>query len=329
MQEKHNIIIKHIGDDYYENATCVSSINVIKANSYISNKQNTAYIYSDDFFSFGIYTKSENRKVMGVKLKLKIYTGKKYKTYYLEGSSGTSLFSANKVSLGKHKVIVSIYKNKNVNAKTLTTYITLKKASYKITASPITVKYKNKKYLAVKVQNKYSLNPIKNKKITVNVYTGKKYKKYNLKTNSKGIAYLPTRKLSLGTHKVKINIAKNKYYNSASKKTYVYVKKYIPQTTTYTHRTSYGYLDGYYEDYDIDTDIHYQNWLGSEYSDPYGMVDVEIENNKIKLDSVTVTYKCNGKFYTKKVSVYGNFGTYTYIPKYITYLKTTIKWHYK
>lgn len=55
------------------------------------------------------------------------------------------------------------------------------------------------------------------------------------------------------------------------------------------------------------------------------MVDVEIENNKIKLDSVTVTYRCNGRFYTKKVSVYGNFGAYTYIPKYITHLKTTIK----
>lgn len=38
----------------------------------------------------------------------------------------------------------------------------------------------------------------------------------------------------------------------------MFMPKNIPQTTTYTHRTSYGYLDGYYEDYDIDTDIHYQ-----------------------------------------------------------------------
>ena len=325
----YKIITTYEGDDYYENASSEASLDVVKADSYIAIKRKAAYCSSGDSFLFGVFTNYDKYKVMGVKLAVKVYTGKKYKTYYVTTTSGYAVLSASKVSLGKHKVVVSIYNNKNVKAKSLTSYITLKKAYYKITAASVTVKYKSSKYFKILVQNKNSLKPIKYKYINVKVYTGKQYKTYKLKLNSKGIAYLNTKKLSIATHKVIITVPKTKYYNKASKTSYIYVKKYIPMTTVYVTETSGSYLNGYSQNYDFDNDILYEKWLGPECSDPYGMVSVEILNSKIKMDSVTVTYEYNGNWYNKKVDVYSNLAVYTYIPMYISYLETTIKWHYK
>ena len=45
---------------------------------------------------------------------------------------------------------------------------------------------------------------MKNKKVKIRVYTGTKYKDYNLKTNKKGTVKINTKSLSKGTHKVVI-----------------------------------------------------------------------------------------------------------------------------
>ena len=42
-------------------------------------------------------------------------------------------------------------------------------------------------------------------KINVKVYSGKNYKTYKLKTNSKGLAYLSAKSLSLGSHKLVVS----------------------------------------------------------------------------------------------------------------------------
>ena len=74
----------------------------------------------------------------------------------------------------------------------------------KIKAPKITAKFKKSKYFKITVY--CHKTPIKNIKVTVKVYTNKKFKKYKLKTNKKGVIKINTKKLSRGKHKVKIKI---------------------------------------------------------------------------------------------------------------------------
>ena len=83
-------------------------------------------------------------------------------------------------------------------------------SSVKITKAKATVKapsvaFKVKKLKYFKVSIKANKKPLKNVKIKVKVKTGKKYKTYNLKTNSKGIAKLNTKQLKVGRHPVFIS----------------------------------------------------------------------------------------------------------------------------
>lgn len=73
----------------------------------------------------------------------------------------------------------------------------------KIKAPNLKVKYKSKKYFKVTLKYKNG-SPIKHSWVTLKIWTGKKSKTYDLKTNSKGIIKFSTKKLKLGTHKVKI-----------------------------------------------------------------------------------------------------------------------------
>ena len=80
----------------------------------------------------------------------------------------------------------------------------------------MTVKPKAKKYFKITVKN--SKNPVKNLKLKVKVYTGKKAKTYTLKTNKQGVVKIPTKKFKAGIHKVKITSANKKYsINKVSK----------------------------------------------------------------------------------------------------------------
>ena len=90
----------------------------------------------------------------------------------------------------------------------------------KVSAPVVYNVFKKKGYFKITVKDS-NKKPIKNLKLKVKVFTGKKYKTYTLKTNSKGIATLNTKKLKKGTHKVLIN-SKNKNYN-ITKKSYIHI----------------------------------------------------------------------------------------------------------
>ena len=149
----------------------------------------------------------------GVKLKLLIYTGKKYKTYYITtGTNGIAKLSASKLAIGTHKVIVSSAESTSyMTATKKTSYIVIKKATTTVSAKKVTNKYRAKKYFKVTIKNKATGKLVSGLKIKIKVYTGKKYKTYTVKTNSKGVASLSTRYIKRGTHKVVISSANSKY----------------------------------------------------------------------------------------------------------------------
>ena len=97
------------------------------------------------------------------------------------------------------------------------------------------VKYKSNSYFKI---NHYwwsyysSKEPIQNSKISLTVWTGKKTKTYKLTTNRKGIAKFNTKKLKIGTHKVKITFKGDDNYKGASIFSKIIVKKTLKKKIT-------------------------------------------------------------------------------------------------
>lgn len=158
-------------------------------------------------------TDSEGTGLGYIDLAVKVYTGKKSTTYYLTTDYGGVAFDeASLLSPGVHKVVVSAISDE-ITASKKTSSIKISKASPVVKAPKVTNDYKKSKYFKVTVKS--NKKPVKNIKLKVKVFNGKKYNIHTIKTNKKGIAKLNTKSLSKGTHKVIISSGNKNYKISA------------------------------------------------------------------------------------------------------------------
>ena len=116
------------------------------------------------------------------------------------------------------KIVFTVPKNKKVTQKTLSISLDegvcfIKKYTFK-DPSKITLPKKVKKTSKLKVilKNSKTKKAIKKTKMTVKIYTGKHYKKFIVKTNSKGVFKISMKKFSKGNHKISIYLNNNLYY---------------------------------------------------------------------------------------------------------------------
>lgn len=167
---------------------------------------------------------ADKKPVNGLKLTLKVFTGNKSKNYYATtNSKGVASFKdASKLAIGKHKVEITS-SNTSYDIKKTTSSIKVAKAKTTVKAPKVTAKAKKTKYFKVTVKNKATKKIVKNLKVKVKVYTGKKYKTYTIKTNSKGVAKLNTKSIKVGKHKVVLSSGNSKYTVSA--KSLITIKK--------------------------------------------------------------------------------------------------------
>ncbi len=100
--------------------------------------------------------------------------------------------------------------------------VKITKAKTIVKAPKVTAKYKKSKYFKVTIKNKASNKAASKIKVKIKVYTGKKYKTYTVKTNSKGVAKINTKKLKRGKHKVVISSGNSNYV--ISKKSAIRIK---------------------------------------------------------------------------------------------------------
>lgn len=167
---------------------------------------------------------ADKKPVSALKLTVKIYTGSKYITKTLKtNANGIATFTgASTLSVGTHKVVITSSDAKYSVSK-ITSSIKVSKAGTVVTAKKLTVKYKKSKYFTVTVKNKATKKPVKSIVVKIKVFTGKKAKIYNIKTNSKGIAKFNTKQLQIGTHNVVIYSGNSKYV--INQKSAIVVKK--------------------------------------------------------------------------------------------------------
>ena len=175
-----------------------------------ANKVKTSY-NSGATLNIKIINKFTKKPVKECDVTLKVFTSKKYKTYTIRTkNNGIAKFSASGLNVGSHKIeITTDYGECKV--KKTTTVATITKAKTIIKAPKVIAKHKKSKYFKVTVKNKATKKPVKNTYIKVKIDK----KTHKVKTNSKGIAKINTKKLNYGKHKVTITSANTNYQMSA------------------------------------------------------------------------------------------------------------------
>ena len=207
----------------YSWSTNTFYFNITKAATIVNATKLTTTYNSGKTFNIKVLDKNTKKGVKGVKLSLKVYTGKKYKTYNVTtDKNGLAKFKASTLAIGSHKVVIT-GTNKNYVISKKESTIKINKAPTTVTAPKVTNNYKKSKYFKVTVINKATKKAVSSINVKIKVYTGKKYKIYTRKTNSKGLAKLNTKSLKKGKHKVVISSGNAKYI--ISKKSTIVIKK--------------------------------------------------------------------------------------------------------
>lgn len=198
-----------------------NSSDEIKSITMAPSKLTTTYS-SGKYFKVKVKDSKTKNPLSNVKLILKVYSGNKFKKISITSdSNGIAKYSASLLGVGSHKVIVNVQDSKHFISKEKSSLIKIIKAKLSISAPKFTSYYnKNKKY-KITVKNKESKKPMKNIKVVVKVFTGKKYNKYSLKTDKNGIVSFNTKSLSKAKHNVVVNIKSTPKINSVFSKTYI------------------------------------------------------------------------------------------------------------
>lgn len=189
---------------YYKTSALIKANNVVA--TYNSGKQFTAQIVN----------KNTKKAVAGVKVSIFV-SGNGFKSYNrVSNNDGKVFLDLSSLSVGKWTVEVYSYDAENIELSKVKFSVKVNKAPTKVKAPKVTNKFKKSKYfkITVKAYNK----PVKNVKVKVKVFTGKKSKICNIKTNKNGLSKLNTKKLSRGKHKVVISSG-NKNYKISAKST--------------------------------------------------------------------------------------------------------------
>jgi hypothetical protein len=221
---KHKMTVSLV-DNRYDASSVTKTITVKKATAKITAAKTTAYYKQGKYFTVKVTNTKNKKPIYGAKVKIQVVVSSK-RAYSYTGTTGAD----GKVNLkldykpGTYNVLVSAGESKNYTASSVISKIIVKKAPAKLVTKKLTAKKGVKKFFKVTVKNKKTKKVIAGVKVKIKVYTGKSYKTYTKKTNSKGIAQLNVKSLKLGTHKVVVNSA-NKYVTAKTAKSSIKITK--------------------------------------------------------------------------------------------------------
>ena len=194
----------------YNNKTFNSTLTVSKAPVDLICPDYKTYYNSSKKYNVKVLNSKTNGVLKGIKVNLKVYTGKSYKTLTATtNNKGIASFDLSRNAVGIHKIILSV--NKNVVSAKKDSTISISKANTIVKLSKTSFKYKKTDKLKIILKNKNTKKTISNISVKVKVYTGKKYKTYNLKTDKNGMVKISTKNLKKGSHKIVISSNSKNY----------------------------------------------------------------------------------------------------------------------
>lgn len=248
----------------------------------IATKLNTTY-KSGEYFTFKAVESGTNNPIPNVYYKLRVYTGEEYEDYDIESNeNGIAKFKTSLLSVGTHKVVITDVDD-FIDASSITSSIKINKAKTVINAPKVTTTYNKNSYLKVIVKNKAINKVVSGLKLKLKVYTGKKYKTYTVKTNSKGVAKFKTNKLGVGTHKVIISTSNKNY--AVNSKSSIVIKKAKKKTTKKS--TTGGYVGSQNSDV-----FHYSSCASAKRIKSYNKITFSSRSKAIA-SGYRPCYKCH------------------------------------
>lgn len=194
--------------------------------------------FKDTTLTVKVIDIDSNIALENIDIKLNFNNGKNVRL--TTDSKGSAIFEI-PFSSGKYSVTASINDEKLDCQKAVLNNIIINKAPSKLSSAKINTVYKVKKALNVKLVYSKNNKGLSGIKIIVKIYTGKKYIKHTLTTNSNGIASLNVNGLSVGNHKVVISCSDSSV-SAKSITTSVNVKKANPVLSTYNFIISKGFF---------------------------------------------------------------------------------------
>lgn len=180
-----------------------AKLTILKKPVVITTKSKTMYYNSGETAIIKISDKN-GKAVPGAAVLVTLHTkGKKAQNYlFLSDKKGYIKFIA-PLSVGKHKMVVNSADTRFA-AKSVTKYITVKKANGKLSAPKTTAFYKQNKYFTIKLTNSKNKKAIYNAKLNIRVFIAKtKYYNFNGKTGANGQLKLLIN-LNPGSYKVMV-----------------------------------------------------------------------------------------------------------------------------
>lgn len=203
----HKMVVT-LADNRYDAKSVTKKITVKKATAKIAASKATGYFKSGSTYVIKLVNSKNNKAIYGAKLNIKIFISK-YRYYNYNGQTGADgklRISLDSFKPGTYKIVISKGESKNYTAAQKTSQFIVKKAPVKFTPKKLTAKKGKSTYFKVTVKNTKTKKVVSSGvKVKIKVYTGKKYKTYTVKTNSKGIAQLNVKSLKVGTHKVVVS----------------------------------------------------------------------------------------------------------------------------
>ncbi len=222
---KHKMVVS-IADSRYSASKVTKYISVKKATAKIIAPKVTAYYKQGKYFTIKLVnTKKSNAPIYAAKLNVRVYISTyKYYNYYGQTGADGKLKLLIDLNPKTYKVEVRSADSKNFTASKVMSKIVVVKAPTKLYPAKLTAKKGTNAYFKVTVKNTKTTKVIPGVKVKIKVYTGKTYKTYTVKTNSKGIAQLNVKSLKVGTHKAIVSSA-NKYCVAKSATNYIKITK--------------------------------------------------------------------------------------------------------
>lgn len=124
---KYKVVVSGADSKNFKAKEVTTKIVIKKAPAKLVPKKLTAKKGAKKYFKVTVKNKKTKKVIPGVKIKVKVYTGKKAKSYTLKtNAKGIAKLNVKKIKVGKHKVIVTSA-NKYVKAKKAKSTIKIKK----------------------------------------------------------------------------------------------------------------------------------------------------------------------------------------------------------
>ena len=233
----------------------LSNIKISKASATLTPTPLSTTYASGKYFQVKVVNSKTKKAMSNVKLTLKVYTGKKYNSVTITtDAKGIAKYSASTLSLGTHKIVVSIKNTKFVSASAKSSSVKVSKATLKISAPKVTNNYKTGTF-KVTVKNKESGNAMSGVKVSIKVYTGNKYKTFTVKTNNNGVASISTASLSKAAHNVVVNVAGTSNYKAISSKSSIRIEDLKLKTSFKVNMLMATFKDGNLKSFQVDVDL--------------------------------------------------------------------------